>query len=268
MGEPAGTELVGLDITHNPLAQVQHGDGGTDTREADESVASVHGTDGVANRSLGARPARISAMYVMNADKYKALLSKVTKRSSKKAMLMSVQGVVFAFTFMMSTFETSNRTMIIIVMTSFAGTVGLAAHLRFGEVGLACYVAFLLGAGGLVYHAVRRLEAVEVFKEKYEAAYRECTKGIEPGSDQLGPRPLPYPDLMQDGDHDVDFYIEEATRLFEPFEEVLAVLAKAADPTGETVTVFSNTKGREVSGGPGSRRKHGVVACACDYAAS
>ena len=49
------------------------------------------------------------AMYVRNADKYKALLSKVTKRSSKQAMLMSVQGVVFAFTFMMSTFETSNR---------------------------------------------------------------------------------------------------------------------------------------------------------------
>ena len=47
--------------------------------------------------------------------------------------------------------------------------------------------------------------------------------------------------------------------MFEPFEEVLSVLAKAADPTGETVTVLSNTKGREVSAmrGPGSRCKHG-----------
>ena len=137
------------------------------------------------------------AMYVRNADKYKALLSKVTKRSSKKAMLMSVRGVVFGFTFMMSTFETSNRTMIIVTMASFAGTVGLAAHLKFGEAGLACYVAFLLVTGVLVYHAVRSLEAVEVYKEKYEAAYRECTKGIEPDSDQLGPRPLSNSDLMQ-----------------------------------------------------------------------
>ena len=41
-------------------------------------------------------------------EKYEALLSKVTKRS-KRAKLMSVQGVLFGFTFMMSTFETSNR---------------------------------------------------------------------------------------------------------------------------------------------------------------
>lgn len=69
--------------------------------------------------------------------------------------------------------------------------------------------------------------------------------------------------LPQDGEHDVDFYIDEARRLFEPFEEVLSVLAKAADPTGETVTVLSNTKGREVSAmrGPGSRCKHGGGMC-------
>eukprot|EP00620_Florenciella_sp_RCC1587_P021921 CAMPEP_0182560814 /NCGR_PEP_ID=MMETSP1324-20130603/3399_1 /TAXON_ID=236786 /ORGANISM="Florenciella sp., Strain RCC1587" /LENGTH=168 /DNA_ID=CAMNT_0024773245 /DNA_START=57 /DNA_END=560 /DNA_ORIENTATION=+ len=150
-------------------------------------------------------------------------------------------------------------------MTSFAGTVGLAAHLKFGEAGLACYAAFLLVMSGLVYHAVRSLEAVEVFKEKYETAYRECTKGIEPDSDQLGPRPLSNSNLMQDGDHDVDFYIDEARRLFEPFEEVLSVLAKAADPTGETVTVLSNTKGRERAAEKIRLDYNGVAAKVKDY---
>jgi hypothetical protein len=87
--------------------------------------------------------------------------------------------------------------MIIITMGSFAGSVGLAAHLVLGDAGLAGYAAFLVVVGGSVYHAVRSLEAVEVFKEKYEAAYRECTKGIEPDSDQLGPRPLSNSNLMQ-----------------------------------------------------------------------
>ena len=158
------------------------------------------------------------------------------------------------------------RTMIIITMGSFAGSVGLAAHHVLGDAGLAGYAAFLVVGGGSVYHAVRSLEAVEVFKEKYEAAYRECTKGIEPGSDQLGPKPMLNPLLMQDGDHDVDYYIEEAKQLLEPFrEEVLAVLANAADPTGETVTVLSNTKGEEVSvpvrGVWGGRGGGGVPRC-------
>ena len=138
--------------------------------------------------------------------------------------------------------------MIIIVMVSIAGTVGLAVHITFDEAGLVCYAGVLAVVGGLMYHAVGSLEEVEVVKEKYEAAYRECTKGIEPGSDQLGPKPMLNPLLMQDGDHDVDYYIEEAKQLLEPFrEEVLAVLANAADPTGKTVTVLSNTKGEEVS---------------------
>jgi hypothetical protein len=185
MDEPAETELVVISATHNPLVQAQHGDGGTDPTEARKPTSLTSASGG-----------RVST-YTMNAEKYKALLSKATRKSSKRAMLMSVRGVVFGFTFMMSTFETSNRTMIIVTMTSFAGTVGLAAHLKFGEAGLACYAAFLLVMGGLVYHAVRSLEAVEVFKEKYEAAYRECTKGIEPDSDQLGPRPLSNSNLMQ-----------------------------------------------------------------------
>ena len=46
--------------------------------------------------------------HMARAKEYEALLSKVTK-SSKRAKLMSVQGVLFGFTFMMSTFETSNR---------------------------------------------------------------------------------------------------------------------------------------------------------------
>ena len=151
--------------------------------------------------------------------------------------------------------------MITIIMGSFAGSVGLAAHLVLGDAGLACYAAFLVVGGGSMYHAVRSLEAVEVFKEKYEAAYRECTKGIEPGSDQLGPKPMSNPLLMQDGDHDVDYYIEEAKQLLEPFrEEVLAVLANAADRTGDTVTVLSNTKGEEVSV---SLRGVCVLGCVC-----
>ena len=187
-------------------------------------------------------------MYSRRAEEYEALLSNLTKASSKRARLVSVQGVLFGFTFMMSTFETSNRTMIIIIMASFAGTVGLAVHVTFGQAGLACYAALLAVAGGLMYHAVRSLEEVEVYKEKYEAAYRECTKGIAPGSNQLGPAPMLNPGLRQDGNHDVEHYLAEAKRLLEPFrEEVLAVLAKAADPTGKAVTVLSNTKGEEVS---------------------
>ena len=50
----------------------------------------------------------LSRKYRQRAEEYEALLSKVTK-SSKRAKLMSVQGVLFGFTFMMSTFETSNR---------------------------------------------------------------------------------------------------------------------------------------------------------------
>ena len=53
---------------------------------------------------------------------------------------------------------------------------------------------------------------------------------------------------MQNGDHMVGYYIEEAERLLEPFRsEVLDVLANAADPTRKVVVVLSNTKGREVS---------------------
>ena len=117
MGEPAGTELVVLEGTNNPL---HAGDGGIEIREAGEnesnSVASVHGTAGVADRGNARRqPARGAprratvSRYARNAEKYKALLSKVAKKSSARAKLMSVQGVLFAFTFMMSTFETSNR---------------------------------------------------------------------------------------------------------------------------------------------------------------
>ena len=139
--------------------------------------------------------------------------------------------------------------MIIIIMASIAGNIGLATHVVFGDAGLTCYAAFLAIASVLMYHAVRSLEAVEMFKKEYEAAYIECTKGIEPGSDQLGPKPsLPNSDLIQDGNRDVDFYIEEAEKLFKPFRrEVLDVLANAADPTGKVVTILSNKKGRKVS---------------------
>ena len=193
MGEPTGTELVVVSVTHNPLARAQVGDGGTDPtdiREASESVATVHGTHGIAGRGEAYSQSGLSrtrSLYSTNVEKYKALLSKRTNKVEKRAMLMSVQGVIFGFTFMMSTFETSNRTMIIIVVASFAGTFGLATHLQHGEAGLACYVAFLVVAGGFVYHAVRSLESVEVFKKKFEAAFAKCTKGIEPRSDQLGP---------------------------------------------------------------------------------
>ena len=49
------------------------------------------------------------SMYVQRAEEYEALLSEKVTKSSKRAKLMSVQGVLFGFTFMMSTFETSNR---------------------------------------------------------------------------------------------------------------------------------------------------------------
>ena len=51
----------------------------------------------------------LSRRYGQKAEEYAALLSKVSTNSSKQAKLISVQGVLFSFTFMMSTFETGNR---------------------------------------------------------------------------------------------------------------------------------------------------------------
>ena len=51
--------------------------------------------------------ARPSARHIGNAAEYEALLK--TIGSSKQAKLLSVQSVLFAFTFMMSTFETASR---------------------------------------------------------------------------------------------------------------------------------------------------------------
>ena len=76
--------------------------------------AAVGDVDGAAVGDRGSSqpsttaPPRVLSMHVTRAKEYEALLSKVT-RSSKRANLMSVQGVLFGFTFMMSTFETSNR---------------------------------------------------------------------------------------------------------------------------------------------------------------
>ena len=100
-----------------------------------------------------------------------------------------------------------------------------------------------------------------MFKKKFEAAYADCTKGIEPGSDQLGPKPLTTPDLTQKGEHDVTFYLQEAERLHPGFTgRVLDVVANAVDPSGESITVLSNLKRREVSGGLGGR---GVDLASC-----
>ena len=73
--------------------------------------AAVGDVDGVAvSGDRGAPRVRHSMhmRHMTRAKEYEAMLSKVTK-SSKRAKLMSVQGVLFGFTFMMSTFETSNR---------------------------------------------------------------------------------------------------------------------------------------------------------------
>ena len=73
--------------------------------------AAVWDADGVADSGdRGAPRVRVSMhmRHMARAKEYEALLSKVTK-SSARAKLMSVQGVLFGFTFMMSTFETSNR---------------------------------------------------------------------------------------------------------------------------------------------------------------
>ena len=73
-----------------------------------DGVAVVSGDRGSNQLSTAAGAPRVLSMHVTRAKEYEALLSKVTK-SSKRAKLMSVQGVLFGFTFMMSTFETSNR---------------------------------------------------------------------------------------------------------------------------------------------------------------
>ena len=75
-----------------------------------DGVAVVSGDRGSNQPSTAAGAPRVLSMHVTRAKEYmyEALLSKVTK-SSKRAKLMSVQGVLFGFTFMMSTFETSNR---------------------------------------------------------------------------------------------------------------------------------------------------------------
>ena len=73
-----------------------------------DGVAVVSDARGSNQPSTTAGAPRVLSMHVTRAKEYEALLSKVTK-SSKRAKLMSVQGVLFGFTFMMSTFETSNR---------------------------------------------------------------------------------------------------------------------------------------------------------------
>ena len=71
-------------------------------------IATVRGADGDGGDLLMERV--IARRYGQKAEEYAALLSKVSTNSrSKRAKLMSVQGVLFGFTFMMSTFETSNR---------------------------------------------------------------------------------------------------------------------------------------------------------------
>ena len=138
--------------------------------------------------------------------------------------------------------------MVIIVILSVAGQVGVAVYLAYSTEGVALYVVFLLVLCGLIYHAVHSLEAVEAFKKKFDAAFAECAEGIESDSDALGPEPSGNPGLKQDGGRDVEDYIDEAKRLFKPFQrDVLGVLANAADPTGKIVTILSNLKGREVS---------------------
>ena len=74
----------------------------------DADGVAVSGDRGSNQPSTAAGAPRVLSMHVTRAKEYEALLSKVTK-SSKRAKLMSVQGVLFGFTFMMSTFETSNR---------------------------------------------------------------------------------------------------------------------------------------------------------------
>ena len=74
----------------------------------DADGVAVSGDRGSNQPSTAAGAPRVLSVHVTRAKEYEALLSKVTK-SSKRAKLMSVQGVLFGFTFMMSTFETSNR---------------------------------------------------------------------------------------------------------------------------------------------------------------
>ena len=84
---------------------------------AANEIAAARGANGDGGDSLMDRASGrlisgrefLSRRYGLKAaEEYKALLSEVMN-SSKRAKLISVQGVLFGFTFMMSTFETSNR---------------------------------------------------------------------------------------------------------------------------------------------------------------
>ena len=55
------------------------------------------------------------------------------------------------------------------------------------------------------------------------------------------------PHVMQEGGRKVNEYMQEAEELLPRFkEEVIMVLAKAADPSGQVVTILTSIKGREV----------------------
>ena len=83
-----------------------------------------------ANAPLPTSPSKsatswVSGRYTANKEKYAALLTTVTK-SWKRANLLSIQGVLIGFTIVMSTFETSNRTMLITIIVSMGGVVRFA----------------------------------------------------------------------------------------------------------------------------------------------
>ena len=100
-----GRRVLLAPIELDPSGSAEEPNGGA----ASESAAVGGGGDRGSSQPSPAGPPRVLSMqHVKRAKEYEVLLSKVTK-SSKRASLMSVQGVLFGFTFMMSTFETSNR---------------------------------------------------------------------------------------------------------------------------------------------------------------
>jgi hypothetical protein len=103
-GAAADEARKGVCATKETAAALR-GDGAADEDRVSSRPPSTLSSAFSRGYSSGAPSSR---RYGQMVEKYEALLSKVTKRS-KRAKLMSVQGVLFGFTFMMSTFETSNR---------------------------------------------------------------------------------------------------------------------------------------------------------------
>ena len=145
------------------------------------------------------------------------------------------------------------------ILVAFGGVIGVTIYLSFQGAwwAMVCYVAFVLVVGTAVLHAVWRIEGVEHFGQLFDEAFSNATRGIEPGSAQLGPVTRLARSIEQQGGKWVDYYISEAHRLYPRFKrEVLETLADASTQRGETIFVKSSLKGG-IRANEKSRREYG-----------